>query len=516
MLAKIYTGTIIGLDGLLIEVEVDVANRGLPSFTIVGLPSKAIDEAKDRVRSAIVQTGFRMPDNRITINLAPADLPKEGSSFDLPIAVGLLAASGLVKQEIFSESLFVGELSLEGRVRGVNGAINLALLTKKLKKKNLFISTENAVEASLAENIDVYPVFDLRSLVFHLNQIKTILPQPKFDWHLFEKKIIDSETDFDFSEIKGQEQAKRALLIAAAGFHNLHMKGPPGTGKTLLSRAFNSILPPMEKKEIIEVSKIYSVAGLLEKNKLIIKRPFRSPHHTTSRIGLIGGGTKPMPGEISLAHRGVLFLDELAEFPRSVLEALRQPLEDGYVVVSRASGSVQFPSRFMLLAASNPCPCGYLGHPKKPCRCSPGAIVRYKKRISGPLLDRIDLHVEVPVISEKDLTNLEPGESSKKIQEKVVEARNRQKTRYLKERFFTNAELTPAKIREYCQLTNQANDLLKQAISRFSLSGRSYFKIIKIAQTIADIERKEKIEVEAIAEALQYREQEDFGYGAGS
>jgi len=506
MLAKIFSGTTIGLDGVLIEVEVDVANRGFPTFNIVGLPDKAVDEAKERVRAAIVNTGFSMPDSRITVNLAPADIPKVGSGFDLPIAIGILAASGKIKTDLLFQSLFLGELSLKGELRQVPGALPIALMAKNKKIKNLFFSPQNAFEASIIEDLSIYSVQNLTEIILHLNQIKQLSPKP----HLEIEKITNEEKyEFDFSEIFGQEQAKRALTIAASGFHNIHLRGVPGAGKTMLCRAFPSILPPMEKEEILEVSKIYSVSGLLNKKDFVTTRPFRSPHHTTSRIGLIGGGTNPVPGEISLAHRGVLFLDEFPEFPRSVLEALRQPLEDGVVTISRASGSITFPSRFLLLAASNPCPCGYLGHPKKACRCSPSAIIKYKKRLSGPILDRIDIHIDLPPVDEEKLAHYSGGEKSSKIKEKVICAYERQKTRFKNTRIKTNGEMTPKEIKEFCHLTSEAENLLKQAISRFSLSARSYFKIIKVSQTIADLEGKEKIENHHVAEALQFRLSEE-------
>jgi magnesium chelatase family protein len=506
MLAKVFSGTTIGLDGVLIEVEVDVANRGFPSFTIVGLPDKAVDEAKERVRAAIVNAGFSMPDSRITVNLAPADIPKIGSGFDLPIAIGILAASGKIKTDLLSQSLFLGELSLKGELRDVPGALSIALMAKKEKINNLFFAPLNAFEASIVENISIYPSKNLTEIIFHLNQLKQLVPQPHFE---IEKIINEEKYEFDFSDIYGQEQAKRALIIAASGFHNVHLRGVPGAGKTMLCRAFISILPPMEKEEILDVSKIYSVSGLLNKKQFIAIRPFRSPHHTTSRIGLIGGGTNPTPGEISLAHRGVLFLDEFPEFPRSVLEALRQPLEDGIVTISRASGSITFPSRFLLLAASNPCPCGFLGHPKKACHCSPSSIIKYKKRLSGPILDRIDIHVDLPPVDEEKLTQYSGGKKSKEIKEQVILARERQKKRFQNTLIKTNGEMTTKEIKEYCQLTIEAENLLKQAISRFSLSARSYFKIIKISQTITDLEGKEKIEAPFIAEALQFRLNEE-------
>jgi len=506
MLAKVFSGTTIGLEGVLIEVEVDVAGKGFPSLTIVGLPDKAVDEAKDRVRTAIINTGFEIPDSRITVNLAPANLPKEGSSFDLPIAIGILAASGMIKKEALDNSLFLGELSLEGRLRPVTGVMPVAILAAQKKIKNLFLPIKNTMEAALIDDLDNFPVFDLADLILHLNVEKLMLPQERIRWSSLTK---NEEYEFDFLDIKGQEQAKRAMMIAAAGFHNLHLKGPPGAGKTMLSRALPSILPEMDKDEVLEVSKIYSICGLLKNDFFVRCRPFRSPHHTISRIGLVGGGTKPAPGEVSLAHRGVLFLDEFPEFPRSVLEALRQPLEDGRVTISRASGSLTFPSRFLLLAASNPCPCGYLGHPKKSCRCLPGTILKYKKRISGPLLDRIDLHVDVPPVEEEKLSSFESGVKSCKVRERVIQAREKQRKRFQNLPIKTNGEMGSAEVRKYCRLTDKAVDLLKQAISRLSLSARSYFKTIKIGQTIADLDGQDKIEANFIAEALQYRAKED-------
>jgi len=502
MLAKIFSGTTIGLDGVLIEVEVDVANRGFPTFTIVGLPDKAVDEAKERVRAAIINAGFSMPESRITVNLAPADIPKIGSGFDLPIAIGILAASGKIKTDLLKYSLFLGELSLKGELREVPGALSIALIAKNKKINNIFFSPLNAFESSIVENTLIYPSKNLTEIIFHLNQLKQLTPQPYFE---IEKIINEEKYEFDFSDIYGQEQAKRALIIAASGFHNIHLRGVPGAGKTMLCRAFISILPPMEKEEILEVSKIYSISRLLNKKQFITTRPFRSPHHTTSRIGLIGGGTNPTPGEISLAHRGVLFLDEFPEFPRSVLEALRQPLEDGIVTISRSLGSITFPSRFLLLAASNPCPCGFLGHPKKTCHCSPSSIIRYKKRLSGPILDRIDIHIDLPPVDEEKLTQYTGGKKSIEIKKQVVLAQERQKERFKNTSIKTNGEMTTKEIKEYCRLTSEAESLLKQAISRFSLSARSYFKIIKVAQTIADLEGKEKIEASFIAEALQFR-----------
>ncbi len=501
MLSTVYSGCVVGLDGMLIKVEVDVAEHGFPTFAIVGLPDKSIDEAKDRVRTAIVNTNFKMPDSRITINLAPADIPKEGSAFDLPIAIGILTSSGFIKTDVLTNSLFIGELSLQGAVRPVNGIISLIMMAREQKIAQVFVPSENAAETQLFDDIIIFPVRKLSDLILNLNGQKQLVPQKSDETTL----AIDEEYETDFSEIKGQETAKRALEIAASGFHNIHLKGPPGAGKTLLSRSFPSILPPMEKQEILEVSRIYSVAGLLRRKPFSSSRPFRSPHHTGSRIGLIGGGGIPKPGEISLAHRGVLFLDELPEFPRFVLEALRQPLEDGFVSISRAAGSVQFPARFLLLAASNPCPCGYLNHPRRRCSCLSGMILKYRKRLSGPLLDRIDLHVDVPAVEQEKLTALRDGETSERIRLRVIEAHNRQKERLKDVGISTNGEMTSRMVRQVCKLTPDAEEILKQAIDRFSLSARSYFKIIKVSQTIADLAGKEHIERSHISESLQYR-----------
>ncbi len=506
MLAKVFSGTTIGLNGVLIEVEVDVADKGFPTFTIVGLPNKSIDEAKDRVRTAIVNASFEMPDSRLTINLAPADIPKEGAGFDLPIAVGVLAAAKLISKKMLATSLFLGELSLEGKIRKVPGVISVVMMAKKNKIENIFIPRENALEANLIDGINIFPVDRLNQLIFHLNGMMPIPSLPPLSENFFKNSY---EFEFDFKDIKGQQQAKRAMEIAAAGFHNIHLQGPPGAGKTMLCRAFPSILPLMDKEEILEVSKIYSVAGLLSNSYFVINRPFRSPHHTTSRIGLIGGGTNPTPGEITLAHRGVLFCDELAEFPRSVLEALRQPLEDGKVTISRASGSLSFPCRFLLLSASNPCPCGFLGHPKKTCRCFPGSIIKYKKKLSGPLLDRIDIHIDVPPVEEEKLVSVEAAESSEEIRKRVTAARKKQLERLNNIRIKTNGEMSTSEIKKFCKLTNEALDLLKQAVSRLSLSARSYFKIIKLGQTITDLSDKEEIGASSISEALQYRMREE-------
>jgi magnesium chelatase family protein len=506
MLSRVTSAATIGLEGVLIEVEVDVASRGFPTFTIVGLPSKAIDEAKDRVRTAIVNTSFEMPESRITVNLAPADIPKSGSAFDIPIAIGILASSGMLEREVLKGSLFVGELSLKGEIRRVPGVISIAIAARAKKILKLYLPAENVPEASLVEGIEIYPIATLEDLILHLNG-KQLIEQHHARCELHAESAIEPE--YDFADIAGQQQARRALEIAAAGHHNIHLKGPPGAGKTLLSRSFPSIMTPLDSEELLDVTKIYSVAGMITKRHFSRVRPFRAPHHTISRNGLTGGGTNPSPGEISLAHRGVLFLDEFAEFPRFVIEALRQPLEDGFVTISRASGTLTFPSRFLLIAASNPCPCGYLGHPKKQCICMPGMVVRYKKRLSGPILDRIDLHVDVPPVDDDKLASREKSESSTAIRTRVLTASNIQKERFQGLSIKTNSQMSSAHIKKFCTMSEDAEHILKTAISTFNLSARSYFKVIKIARTIADLEGSVHIETEHIAESLQYRVKEE-------
>ncbi len=469
MLAKVCAGTTLGLHGVLVEVEADVAGRGFPTFTIVGLPNKAIDEAKDRVRTSITNAGFEMPDSRITVNLAPADVPKSGSSFDLAIALGVLAANGIISQKMLDGCMFVGELSLEGYVRKITGIIPLLLLAKEQHIKTIFIPAANSEEAALIQDLTIFPVKSLPDLLAHL--------QGKKQLQVFvgaSVPIDDAASDFgnDFSQVQGQEYAKRALEIAAAGFHNVHLKGSPGAGKTLLSRAFSTILPTMNKDEILEVAKIYSVIGDLKKSIFHGLRPFRAPHHTTSRVGLIGGGSMPVPGEISLAHRGVLFLDEFPEFPRTVLESMRQPIEDGIVTISRAAGSLTYPARFLLLAASNPCPCGYFGHPSRPCVCASGIVSKYQKRLSGPLLDRIDIHVDVAPVDVSKLTGVSAGESSAKIRERVLDSRERQQKRFAGTRLQFNSEMSSSDVRTYCNVEDDASQLLKQAVEKLSLSAR--------------------------------------------
>lgn len=504
MLAKIISGASVGINAKLIDVEVDIANQGLPSFTIVGLPDKAVEESKERVRSAIKNSGADFPINRITVNLAPADIPKAGPAYDLPIALGILIASGQIDPEV-DQSLFFGELSLDGSLRSTNGVLPMAILAKEKQIKNFFVPKINEKEAAVIPDINVFAIESLVSLVRHLNKVAEVPPSEKIKLASILKK---SDAEFDFGEIVGQESAKRALEIAAAGSHNVFMKGTPGSGKTMLSRALPGILPVLSEDEALEVTKVYSISGNLpEESSIMTKRPFRSPHHTTSRVGLIGGGAGLTPGEISLANRGVLLLDEFPEFPRHVLESLRQPMEDGIVTISRAKGSANYPARFLLVAASNPCPCGYFGDRKKPCICMPGTVSRYQKRISGPILDRIDIHIDVPSVDTQKLIDKTrvSAENSSGIQKRVQAARKIQLERFAGLKIKSNSEMTTRDVRKYCELSDECQNLLTSAVSAMNLSARAYFKVIKIARTIADLSLSEKIKAVHVAEALQYR-----------
>lgn len=503
MSSKIFSAAVIGLDCEPIEVEADISG-GLGSFTVVGLPDAAVQESRERVRAAVKNSRLPFPQTRVTVNLAPADIKKAGPSYDLPIAISVLLASKInFKNRIdLKRSIFIGELSLDGSLRGVNGALSIALMCKKIGFDTLYLPKANAVEACLIKDIKIIPVANLTELIEHLSGIQEITP--------FQKEIDDLTADenyaYDMANIRGQEYAKRALEITAAGAHNILMTGPPGSGKTLLSRTLPSILPEMTLDEKLEVTKIYSVSGKLpHSNPLISVRPFRNPHHTASSAALIGGGTWPKPGEISMAHRGILFLDEFPEFNRQVLESLRQPLEDGVVTVSRASGSLEFPAKFILAAAQNPCPCGYATDPDKECVCSPTQIIKYQRRISGPLLDRIDLHIDVPKVKLDKLVSDKSAENSIVVRERTQKARERQNARFKDLNIFTNAEMSSYQVKRFCKIQDQGLDLLRNAVRQFNLSARSYFKMLKLARTIADLADSNSIETHHLAEALQYR-----------
>lgn len=508
-LATVLSCAVVGLEGSLVQVEVDVSRSGLPSMTIVGLPDAAVNESKERVRSAIRNSGGMIPQpSRVTINLAPADIRKEGPAYDLPIALGILAATEQIHGDT-TNTVFLGELSLDGGLRHATGVISMVALARDAGIKRVYVPAEDAPEASLIEGIEVLPVTTLRQLVMHLNgnpvAAGSIVP------YVAQPPAPDENNghppEVDMSHIKGQEHVKRALEVAAAGGHNLMMSGPPGAGKTLLARCVPTILPALSSDEMLEVTKIYSVAGMLPSSKPLIRtRPFRAPHHTISHAGLVGGGRLPRPGEITLAHRGVLFLDELPEYSGQALETLRQPLEDRIVTITRAAGTLTFPANFVLISAMNPCPCGYYGDSVKECTCSSTTVARYQKKISGPLLDRMDIHVEVPRVEYEKLSDRRLGETSAAIRARVEAARKIQRARFKDSPGVTcNSEMHPSEIREYCDLDTAGQSLIKAAMRQLHLSARAYHRILKLARTVADLAGGDRIEAAHLAEAVQYR-----------
>jgi len=512
MSVKTYSAAVIGLDAVTIEVEADIA-QGLPNFAIVGLPDKAIQEARERVKAALKNCGLPFPRNRLTVNLAPADIKKEGPAYDLPIAVAILAAG-----ECFPEPgaqgrrrLFIGELSLDGSLRPITGCLPAALLALEKGFEELYLPAANAAEAALVldvggtdHGLKIFPVRNLPELALHLRGESPLAACGPTGYP--DGSPRPGAEEIDFAHIKGQFQAKRALEIAAAGGHNVLFSGPPGSGKTLLARSFPTILPELTREERLEITKIHSVAGLTGHGRLVDERPFRSPHHTASGIALIGGGAWPKPGEVSLAHRGVLFLDEFPEFSRSVLENLRQPLEDGFVTVSRAQGTLRFPAKFMLVAAQNPCPCGFATDPDATCTCLPAQVIKYRKKISGPLLDRIDLHVEVPKIKVEEIFTAESAESSAAVRARVQAARGRQLARFAGAKIVTNAEMSNRLLKKYCALSGETEALLRQAVEKMKLTARAYYRTLKLARTIADLAGEADIGRCHVAEALQFRE----------